>query len=207
MTFLELFGYFGSLLIAISLMMSNLKKLRWINLIGAAIFSTYGFLIESPPVFILNGWIVLINTYHLIRLYQFQDNFDMVRLSSVRTQLFELLMQRYGDDIQTFFPEATIEQMEKATALLIFRNMKPVGLFVYRRLEHEPATIEVLVDYVIPESRDFKTAQFLFSRHSTQLRKEAINTVLSRSKRPGHIAYLKQMGFEECGEGLMLDLR
>jgi hypothetical protein len=39
MSLLELFGYFASVLIAVSLMMSNIKKLRWINFFGALAFS------------------------------------------------------------------------------------------------------------------------------------------------------------------------
>jgi len=205
-TFLDLFGYVGSVLVAISLMMSNIKRLRWINLVGAGVFSTYGFLIGATPVFALNGWIVLVDIYYLIRMYRFQDDFDMVRLSSVRTPLFELLMNRYGSDILTFFPNAKVEHLDDAVALLIFRNMKPVGLFAYRRLPDEPATVEVLIDYVIPEARDFKTAQFLFDRHSTQLREESINRLISKSERPGHIAYLKKMGFTETDNGLALNL-
>jgi hypothetical protein len=207
MTFLDFFGYIGSVLVAISLMMSNIKRLRWINLVGAAVFSTYGFLIGAIPVFALNGWIVLVDIYYLIRMYRFQDDFDMVKLSSVRTPLFELLLERYGDDIRKFFPDASLEQLDNAVAMLIFRNMKPVGLFAYRRVENEPASIEVLIDYVIPDSRDFKTAQFLFNRHSTQLRKEDINTVISHSKRPGHIEYLLKMGFERKDDACILDLR
>ena len=207
MTLLDLFGYVGSVLVAISLMMSNIKRLRWINLVGAAVFSTYGFLIGAIPVFVLNGWIVLVDIYYLVRMYRFQDDFDMVKLSSVRTPLFKLLMNRYGSDILTFFPNAQVEQLDDAVALLIFRNMKPVGLFAYRRLADEPATVEVLIDYVIPEARDFKTAQFLFDRHSSQLRAEEINTLISKSERPGHIAYLKRMGFKETEQGLLLDLR
>ena len=130
----------------------------------------------------------------------------MVRLSSVHTPLFELLMKQYGEDIQTFFPDATLQQMAGATAMLILRNMKPVGLFVYQRHEDDPGTVDVLVDYVIPESRDFKTAQFLFNRHSAALREEAIQTIISRSKRPGHIAYLKRMGFHEKAGNLYLEL-
>ena len=37
MSGMELFGFFGSALIAVSLMMSNLKRLRWINMMGAII--------------------------------------------------------------------------------------------------------------------------------------------------------------------------
>lgn len=206
MTLLDIFGYIGSVLVAISLMMSNIKRLRWINLVGAAIFSIYGLLIGAIPVFILNGWIVLVDIYYLIRIYQFRDDFDMVQLTSVHTPLFRMLMRRYGEDLQIYFPKATLEAMEASTPMLIFRNMKPVGLFVYRMLEDEPGSIEVLVDYVIPQERDFKTARFLFSRHASELRKQNINKVISKSERPQHIDYLKKVGFVPQGERMVLTL-
>lgn len=66
---LELFGYLGSILVAVSLMMSNIVWLRWINLVGASIFSSYGLLIGAWPVAMLNGFIVLIDIYHLHYIY------------------------------------------------------------------------------------------------------------------------------------------
>ena len=59
MPLLEIFGYMASILIALSLMMSNIKRLRWINLFGAAALSFYGYFIDAFPVFILNGWMHL----------------------------------------------------------------------------------------------------------------------------------------------------
>ena len=43
-------GLVASILIAISIMMTNVKAFRIINLIGAGTFALYGFLIESVPV-------------------------------------------------------------------------------------------------------------------------------------------------------------
>ncbi|WP_211227171.1 hypothetical protein [Saccharospirillum impatiens] len=68
LNWLELYGYLGSALIAVSLMMSDIRKLRWINLVGAGSFASYGLLISSWPVAILNGFIVLIDVVHLWQL-------------------------------------------------------------------------------------------------------------------------------------------
>ena len=70
MTLIDLYGYLGSFMVAISLMMSNIRRLRWINMIGAGMFSSYGIIIQAWPVAFLNGVIVLINVYHLIRIYR-----------------------------------------------------------------------------------------------------------------------------------------
>lgn len=70
MIWLEFYGYLGSALIAISLMMGDIRKLRWINLVGAGAFASYGLLIGSWPVAVLNGFIVLIDVVHLWRIYR-----------------------------------------------------------------------------------------------------------------------------------------
>lgn len=66
----EWVGYLASVVVAISLMMSNIKKLRWWNLIGAALFVAYGLAIGALPVALVNFFIVLIDLYYLIKLYR-----------------------------------------------------------------------------------------------------------------------------------------
>ena len=77
-TILELVGYAASVLIAISLMMSSILRLRILNLVGAAMFSAYGFLIGAIPVGVLNGAIVLVNVYHLIRMLRTKEYFRRI---------------------------------------------------------------------------------------------------------------------------------
>lgn len=69
-TLIDWYGYLGSLIIAVSLTMSDIKRLRWINMLGAGMFASYGFIISAWPVLALNGFIVLINIYHISVLYR-----------------------------------------------------------------------------------------------------------------------------------------
>ncbi|MCL1091212.1 hypothetical protein L2744_16700 [Shewanella profunda] len=69
-TIWEWVGYLASVVVAISLMMSNIKKLRWWNLIGAALFVSYGVAIDAYPVALVNFFIVLIDIYYLVKLYR-----------------------------------------------------------------------------------------------------------------------------------------
>lgn len=61
----ELIGYSASILVATSLTMRSLLKLRLINLVGSLLFIIYGLLIGSWPVVILNGFTMLTNLYYL----------------------------------------------------------------------------------------------------------------------------------------------
>lgn len=69
-TIWEWVGYLASVLVAISLMMSNIKKLRWWNLLGAGLFVAYGLAINALPVALVNFFIVLIDIYYLVKLYR-----------------------------------------------------------------------------------------------------------------------------------------
>ena len=73
-TIWEWVGYLVSVVVAISLMMSNIKKLRWWNLIGAALFVAYGIAIRAYPVALVTCFIVLIDASYLIKLYRETDS-------------------------------------------------------------------------------------------------------------------------------------
>ncbi|MDX1341443.1 MAG: hypothetical protein R3309_07490 [Reinekea sp.] len=91
MPLVEIYGYAGSVLIALSLMMSNIIPLRWINLVGAAIFSTYGLVIHAWPVAVLNGFIVLIDIYHLWHIYRTPKAVRKTRLKANNPYVTDIL--------------------------------------------------------------------------------------------------------------------
>jgi hypothetical protein len=203
MPLLEVFGYVASVLIALSLMMSNIKRLRWINLFGAAAFSAYGYFIDAYPVFILNGWIALVDVYYLVRIYQVKDQFDLVRIRSVKSPLFDLLKERYGNDIIQLCKKFQWQQLDDAVVLLLFRNMKPVGFFAYREL-NDKGKVEVLLDYLIPEDRDFKAAKFMFTGQKNKLNQEGIKHLIVQASDNQHELYLKRVGFVKKADNFEL---
>ncbi|MGL1892104.1 MAG: hypothetical protein OCD02_10795 [Spirochaetaceae bacterium] len=70
--FLELFGYLGSFVVLVSLTMSSIVKLRWINLLGATMFTIYALMIGAYPAIFMNAGIIVIDIYYLIKLYKLQ---------------------------------------------------------------------------------------------------------------------------------------
>ncbi len=64
----EYLGYIASALLVASLMMSDVTKLRWLNLVGCIAFTLYGVAITAWPVAITNGLLAFVNIYHLIKL-------------------------------------------------------------------------------------------------------------------------------------------
>ena len=68
--YLELFGYFGTGLVLISMMMTSLTKLRILNMTGSVISATYSVLVGAYPVVALNVGLLLINAVQLIRQFK-----------------------------------------------------------------------------------------------------------------------------------------
>lgn len=64
----ELIGYLASIFVAISLLMSDIKQLRYVNSIGCILFVVYGLYIGAYPVALMNAFCFLINLYHLYKL-------------------------------------------------------------------------------------------------------------------------------------------
>ena len=60
-------GYMAMVLIGISFLMKGIRILRILNMLGAAIFIVYGFLLTppQPPIYILNSFILLVHLYYV----------------------------------------------------------------------------------------------------------------------------------------------
>ena len=63
--FIEWVGYAASIMIAISLLMTDILKLRIINSIGCVLFVIYGFSVKAYPVGVINAFIFLVNIFYL----------------------------------------------------------------------------------------------------------------------------------------------
>ena len=65
--YLEIFGYVGTALVLMSMMMTSLTKLRIVNMAGSVISATYAALSNTWPVVLLNVGMILINAVQLLR--------------------------------------------------------------------------------------------------------------------------------------------
>ena len=65
---IEWVGYLASILIVISLTMTDIMRLRIINTLGCIFFVIYGLSVKAYPVALSNLAIILINFYNLYQL-------------------------------------------------------------------------------------------------------------------------------------------
>ena len=81
-TVIEMIGYFSSLLVVVSMLMSSVIKLRVINSIGSGIFAVYALIIHSYPTAMMNICLVAINIYNLVRLSKKEQSYDLIDAES-----------------------------------------------------------------------------------------------------------------------------
>lgn len=70
MTWFEAIGIVGTIFVLISFLMKDIKAVRIINIIGAALFVIYGALIGALSTWLLNGVLIIVHIVYLIKGYK-----------------------------------------------------------------------------------------------------------------------------------------
>ena len=194
----ELLGYVASVLVALSLTMTNLWRLRWVNLAGAITFSVYGVLIAAWPIAIVNAFIAVVNVHFLWKMAHSQDVFEWLKVAD-DDAVVERLVRFHTHDILRFFPEFDYEALRQRDDdhwLLVLRNAIPVGLCV---LTLRDDVAEIDLDYVAPAYRDSKNGRFLYDRLVRRLARRGVTKIVSNTEVSAHQKYLLRMGFRSEG--------
>lgn len=194
-------GYVASAVIALSMTMNSIVKFRWINLVGASAFATYGLLIGAFPVVVLNGFIVLVDIYYLLKIYTKSHLFDTLEIRGDNKYLLKFLTY-HNDEIQKFFPGFVYKPEMNTVSFFVLRNMAVAGIFLAHR--ENDNVLKVGLDYVIPEYRDYKNGKYVYHHLKENFIKEGFKEVVSDGGTTKHIKYLIRFGFRENNEGLFV---
>ena len=198
----EWFGYAASLVVAISLTMSSIVKLRWLNLTGALMFSAYGFVIGAWPVGFLNLFIVAINVMYLTRLYRTRDDFRVMRWTG-GSEFLDHFIDYHRQDIARFFPRFDAARLAGSIVYCLVRNASPIGLLVGR--VDSAGCFEIDLDYVGPPHRDFRMGTFLYHQNDF-FRRQGVSTLRAAATGSSHDGYLERMGFVRQDGGFIKTL-
>ncbi|MCG3728546.1 YgjV family protein [Vibrio cincinnatiensis] len=74
MNMIEIMGYAASIMVAISLTMKDIVKLRILNFIGCSLFVAYALMIDAWPVVATNAFIACVNVYFLVKMQKAKKN-------------------------------------------------------------------------------------------------------------------------------------
>ncbi len=197
---IELFGYLGSALVVLSMLMSSVLKLRIINTVGSTISAIYALIIRSFPLALMNLCLIVINVYNLVRLLKSDRAYDLIE-TAPEDSFLRYFLNRCQEDIRTFFPHFPGEPGEVDRAFLVCCNGTPAGVLLGRMEGGE--TLDILIDYSTPAFRDCSVGTYLYG----QLPGLGIRTLLFRHLNSGeHLAYLEKMGYTPTAQAYIRNL-
>jgi len=188
---IEIVGYIASILIALAMLFNSIVILRWFSLSGSTLFAIYGFVIGAYPVGIVNGFIALTNIYFLVKMYSQKEYFRILSIDS-NDQFLKDFLEFNKTDILKHIPHFTFNEFD--TSLLVLRNMQVAGVFLAKQNNEE---LEVKLDYVTKEYRDFKLGKYIYNDQQNQFREQGIKAFVSKSHSSYHNNYLKKLGFKQ----------
>lgn len=188
---IELVGYVASVLVAVSLMMSGIVRLRIINLIGAVFFTIYGLVIHAYPVAFVNGIICFVNIYYLYDVFKAKEYFRILEVMH-DAEYLNYFLKFHGDEIKKYMPLFNFIPTENTTVFFILRNTVPAGLICAEKTGDDSLFINL--DFVIPGYRDLKIAKYVYN-NIFSLKK--VKKLYSNPGNAKHDQYLQKMGFEK----------
>lgn len=195
---LEIFGYIGTALVIVSMMMTSVIKLRIINMCGGAISLIYAFLCNAWPVVVLNACLICINFFQTVRQLRQKDSFGHV-VTNAEDATVRYFLSYYEKDVQRFFPNYVLNPHRNTEIHIIFVSGEMVGVLVGTRVAD---MYRLEMDYVIPRYRDIEVGKFLFPI----LKDGGIAMMTAPMGTDEHNKYLFKLGFSDAGGILILDL-
>ncbi len=204
MDIVELLGYVASVLVAISLTMRSVLRLRVINLVGSICFTIYGLLIQAYPVAGVNGFIVVINCVYLYQMMRSKAYFTLLETSASDAYLRSFL-EFYAADIRSFAPSFGLNTHARdQLSWFILRDMVPVGLFVAHQAGD--GILHVDLDYVIPGYRDLQPARFLYREQSARFQGLGVAKLCATPETEAMRSYFGKLGFQADRDNQMCRL-
>ena len=181
----EIIGYIGSLLVLISLLMSSVIKLRVINTIGSFIFCVYALAIHSIPTALMNGALVFINLYYLIKLLRTKKSFTVVETTAEDASVLHFLSENQKD-IEKYFPFYQMDSQEKV--FLTFHGLTLAGVFLARQ---DKDSLIIELEYSSPSYRDCSVGANVYRK----LKDLGYGRLIYKGNNAAHVSYVKKMGF------------
>jgi hypothetical protein len=191
-TIYQIIGYTASVLIALSMMMNSLLRLRIINLAGSATMAVYGALINAYPILVLNCFIVMVNIFYLYGIYRKKEFFSLLQVKP-DSRYLKYFLDFHDDGIKSFLPDFAFAPVDEELVFFVLRDTVPAGLMIVE--DSATADAWVKLDYVVEHYRDFKVGDFVFCQRAEIFRERGIRRLLSKKGTAPHETYLKRMGF------------
>lgn len=190
---LEIIGYLASALVAASMLMTSILRLRLVNLVGSCVFALYGLLIHAYPVAAVNFFIACVNAVHVARMMRTREFFTIVNVVP-NSDYLRFFLERNLADIRRVMPDFKYVANANQLTIFVVRDLLPAGLFIGDLLAD--GTLRVQLDYVIPGYRDLKIGKYLLEERLDFFRERGVKRIVTPPGSALHSDYLARMGFE-----------
>jgi len=201
---IQVFGYLASLLLGLSLLVSNDLKFRWLNTGGCLFFIVYGVLIGAFPIILTNAGLLLINLWSLVKIYRKTEDFDLLEFGT-DARLIKKFLSFYAADVKAYFPGFKLEEASNAIRFVVLRDVVVANVFVATL--SQDGTAEVELNYTVPKYRDYKVGRFIFEKERDYLLSKGVKKLVYKTvANKNHLQFLTVMGFEKTSEGYVKKL-
>lgn len=164
-TLLEVIGWVGSAVLVVSLLQTNLHRLRWINLVGCLVLIGYNGVVGVWPMVGLNVVLAAINVWYLARAHRDRHDeraYEVLEVDGDDTYLRHVL-RVHAADIQRWQPGFVHDPAAGDEAFLVLTGDETVGVVIVRPGPEREARI--ILDHVTARYRDRTPAEFVFGEH------------------------------------------
>ncbi len=181
-------------MVVVSLMQRSILKLRLIGLGAAAFFLAYGLLIRAYPIAIVNVVVIAVHLYFLHKLTRRQEEVFSVLKIYPESRYLAYFLEFYADQISRFQPGFSYEPARDHRIFFLLRDHIPAGLVIARPCQDD--SLEIELDFVTAEYRDFKLGEFLYSGNSGLFADLDCNQAWSLPGNSDHVRYMERVGFQ-----------
>lgn len=162
---LEVIGWVGSAVLVVSLLQTNLHRLRWINLVGCAVLIAYNGIAGVWPMLGLNLVLASINIFYLVRAHRQRHDASVYEVLQVDgdDDYLRHVLRTHAADIARFTPDFVHDPGAGDDAYLVLAGDETVGVTLVRGGQGaDGREAQVLLDHVTARHRDRTPGEFIF---------------------------------------------
>lgn len=176
--YLEIFGYFGTALVIVSMMMSSIARLRIINMCGGLVSLVYAALVGALPVVLLNLSLITINFIQTVRYFKAKRDFTAIK-TNVADDTVGYFLSVYEKDITAIYGKALPNIRDGSDVYIIFKKSEIAGILIGRESEYSFAPS---LFYTLPHHTERHIGEFIVAELSRK-NKSLTDLYLLRAKR------------------------
>lgn len=198
---LEVVGWVGSAILVWSLLQTQLRRLRVINLVGCLVLIVYNTVNQVWPMVGLNVVLAGINLYYLWRMAQDAHDaraYEVLEVSGDDEYLRHVL-RVHKADVRRYNPGFVHDPFTGDPSFLVLKGDEMVGVVIVR--DAGEGTAQIVLDYVTQRYRDLSPGEFVLGADGP-FRKRGFRRILTP---PGMVEpYYERLGFHREGDAYVL---